>query len=151
MLHPKRHMDIGYARSFDGISFMLLGTSYLGFDLDAVVQNEILDPYVASILRVMGDPYAELSPSGEGLRVFVDCANLPKPQKTIFKNAGHGIEIYHGGWAGKPLTITGNRYSGQRVPTITPAQFELVYLLCSQIHDEQFKGLWLGDTSAYGM
>ncbi|HXA76978.1 MAG TPA: AAA family ATPase [Candidatus Acidoferrales bacterium] len=142
--------SINPARNLDGVSFMLLGTPYLGFDFDAVVQNQILDPFVASILRLMGDPYAELSYSDTGSRVFVECANLPKPQKTIFKEAGHGVEIYHGEWAAKALTIKGNRYSGHGVPTITPAQFELVHLLCSQFHDAKFKALWLGDTSAYG-
>jgi putative DNA primase/helicase len=142
--------SINPARNFDGISFMLLGTPYLGFDFDSVVQNQILDPFVASILRLMGDPYAEISYSDAGLRVLVECAKLPKPKKTIFKEAGHGVEIYHGEWAAKALTITGNRYSGQRVTTITPAQFELVHLLCSQIHDAKFKALWLGDTSAHG-
>ena len=141
------------ARNFDGVSFMLLGTSYLGFDCDAVVQNEILDPFVASILRVLGDPYAELSYSGTGLRVFINCPNLPRPKLTQFKKSGSecAVEIYHGEWAGKPLVVTGNRYSGQGVPTITPAQFELVHLLCSQIHDAKFKALWLGNTSAYSM
>ncbi len=130
---------------------MMLGTFYLGFDFDAVVQNEILDPFVASILRVMGDPYAELSYSGTGLRVFNNCPNLPRPRLTQFKMSGSecAVEIYHGEWAGKPLVVTGNRYSGQGVPTITPAQFELVHLLCSQIHDAKFKALWLGDTSDY--
>jgi primase-polymerase (primpol)-like protein len=35
---------INPARNFDGISFMLLGTPYLGFDFDDVVQNEIVNP-----------------------------------------------------------------------------------------------------------
>jgi len=85
-------------RKFDGISFMLLGTSYLGFDFDDVVQNERLDPFVASILRVMGDPYAEVSFSGDGLRVFINCAGLPRPHPTQIKKAGSecAVEIYHG-------------------------------------------------------
>lgn len=45
--------------------------------------------------------------------------------------------------------MTGNRYSGRHVTTITPAQFELVYLLCSQIHDAKFRALWLGNKSGY--
>jgi putative DNA primase/helicase len=137
-------------RKFDGISFMLLGTPYIGFDFDGVVKDGVLDRYVVKILRVMGDPYAEVSPSGTGLRVFVDCPNLPRPKVTQFKESGHGVEIFYGGWSGKALTVTGNRYSGTAVPTITPGLFELVHLLCSQIHNEKFKALWLGDTSAYG-
>ena len=135
---------------FSGISFMLLGTPYLGFDFDGVVKDGFLDSFVAAILQLMGDPYAEVSFSGEGLRVFVECPDLPRPtQKTQFKDAGHGVEIYYGGWAGKALTVTGSRYSGKEVTTISPERFELVLLLCSQIHDEKFRKLWLGDTSDY--
>src|SRR4029077_18566991 len=54
--------------TFDGLSFMLQRTPYLVFDFDNVIQDENLDPFVASILRGMGDPYAETSYSGEGLR-----------------------------------------------------------------------------------
>ena len=139
------------ARNFDGISFMLQGTPYLGFDFDDVVHAGILEQYVASILRAMGDPYAEVSFSGTGLRVFVNCPDLPRPSKTLFKNAEYGVEIYHGAWAAKALTVTGNRYSGSAIPTITPVQFELIHVLCSQILDSKFKALWLGDTSAYSM
>jgi primase/DNA polymerase family protein/AAA domain-containing protein len=75
---------------------------------------------------------------------------LSKPKPTQFKNSKCAVEIYHGGWAGKALTVTGNHYSGGEITGIEPERFELVHLLCSQIRDEKFKALWMGDTSAYG-
>jgi len=138
------------ARKFNGISFVLTGTPYLGFDFDNVITDGQLDPYVAAILKLLDDPYSEISPSETGLRTFVECRDLPRPKKTIFTNEGYGVELYHGRWAGKALTITGTRCSGTGVTSIDAQRFELVHLLCSQICNAKFKSLWLGDLTKYG-
>jgi len=139
-------------KNFNGVTFMLTGTPYLGFDFDGVVRDRKLDLYVASILQLMDNPYCEISPSGTGLRTFVACPCLPKPKGTQFKSndkVRFGVEIYHGEWGAKALTVTGARYSGTEITSIKSNRFDLIYLLCSQICNDKFKALWMGNYLGY--
>jgi hypothetical protein len=100
-----------------------------------------------AILKLLGSPYTEISPSGTGLHAFVECDVLPEGGRKL--SQGHvGIEIYHGREGGRYFTMTGNKVLGTDVPTIL--DMALPYLLIVKNKDKKFKSLWLGDTSAQG-
>ncbi len=135
---------------YDGIGFMLSGTKYAGVDFDGCVKNETVEPYVLEILSLLGSPYCEYSPSGTGLHVFIECEPLPKSTKIKFMDSSrgkYGIEFYHGSTTPRYLTVTGNKHSGSGIPKLENIVF--AYLLMSQIFDERFKSLWLGDLSKH--
>ena len=132
---------------YDGIGFELGGTNLVGIDFDSAITNKgIIDPYALAILKLLGSPYTEISPSGIGLHAFVECDVLPEGGRKL--SQGHiGIEIYHGREGGRYFTCTGNKVLGHDVPII--ADMTLPYLLITKNKDKKFKALWLGDTSAF--
>lgn len=132
---------------YDGIGFMLQGTSLVGIDFDGVVTDGTPELFVLAILDLLGNPYSEITPSGKGLRCFVECAALPEGQRK-FSADHYGAEIYIGCEGGRYLTVTGEKYSGDGVPKI--ADLSIPYLLISQIRNEKFKRLWLSDSSEFG-
>jgi hypothetical protein len=143
--------DVISGGGYDGIGFMLHGSPLVGFDFDGVVQDGTVEPYVLEILKQLGNPYCEFSPSGDGLHAFVEYpAALPiGNRKFLQKTKGkYGIEIYSGREGGRYLTVTGEKFSGNGVPKIE--DIELAYLLASQINNEKFKTLWMGGTDAFG-
>ena len=80
------------------------------------------------------------------MRVFIQCATLPLGQRKFSGNK-YGAEIYSGSEGGRYLSVTGNHFSGDGIPTIN--DIGLVYFLVSQMRNDKFKRLWMGDTSAY--
>jgi hypothetical protein len=95
------------ADRFDGIGFVLTkDDSFIGIDLDhcrcPAFDNVIL-PWAQEIIDGI-DSYTEASPSGKGIRLFVNGAPLP-PQG---RKKGD-VEIYE---SGRYLTITGNHIPG---------------------------------------
>src|SRR5258708_29532738 len=134
---------------YDGVGFMLVGSKYTRIDFDGVAPNRVIDPYVANILKLAGNPYAECSPSGVGVRMFVGGTQLPLGKRK-FSTSGttkFGAEIYSGAETGRYLTVTGDKIkgSGNSIPALTEWELELVYLLVSQILEDKFKALWLND------
>jgi hypothetical protein len=129
--------------SFHGIGFMLQGTNLVGVDFDGVIdESGSVDPYVLSIIAQLGNPYAEVTPSGTGVRAFVECDALPK-QGRKFSNGDHyGVEIYIGTEGGRYLTITGDKLpsSGDGIPTLTPEQIEIPYFLIKQFRNTKHFG-----------
>lgn len=132
---------------YDGVGFMLQGTDLIGIDFDGVIHDGTAEPFVLDILEKMGNPYCEITPSGNGLRAFVQCAGLPPGQRKFSGNK-YGAEIYSGGEGGRYLTVTGNHFSGSGVPKLE--NLDLPYFLVSQIRNEKLKKLWTGDLSEYG-
>jgi hypothetical protein len=75
-----------------------------GIDLDdCIIDSDCLTPLAAEVIEY-AETYAECSPSGEGIRLFVsgDVA------KTL-KDDGTGIEVYD---HGRYLTVTGRHFDG---------------------------------------
>jgi hypothetical protein len=140
--------DVLTGGDYAGIGFELGGTNIVGLDFDSAITNKgIIDPYALAILKLLGNPYTELSPSGSGLHAFVECDALPKGKREITK--GHiGIGIYYGGEGGRYFTVTGDRVLGDGIPVIV--DMSLPYLLITQTRDAKFKSFWLGDTSSVG-
>jgi len=137
----------GGRSGYTGIGFMLHGTDLVGVDFDGVIHNGVAEPFVLDILEKLGNPYCEVTPSGNGLRAFVQCAKLPEGKRKLTRKM-YGAEIYSGAEGGRYLTVTGNQFQGNGIPKID--DISLPYLLISQIEDERFKKLWTGDISAYG-
>ena len=140
--------DPRHGNKYQGIGFEFGGTHYGGIDFDSsVAADGTVDSYVLAILKLLGDPYTEFSPSGTGLHAPFECSALPVGKRK-FTQGHDGIEIYHGTEPGRFFTVSGNRFSGKNIPKI--ADISLPYLLISQCQDKKFKALWLGDTSAHG-
>ena len=139
--------DVLNGSDYDGVGFELGGTPLVGIDFDNAITNKgIIDAYALAILKLLGSPYTEISPSGTGLHAFVQCDVLPEGGRKL--SQGHiGIEIYHGREGGRYFTMTGNKALGHEVPVIP--DMTLPYILITQNKDKKFKALWLGDTSAF--
>ena len=131
---------------YDGCGFMLQGTPLVGIDFDGVLHDGVAEPFVLDVLEKLGGPYCEITPSGNGLRAFVQCEALPAGQRKFSGNK-YGAEIYSGAEGGRYLTVTGNQFSGEGVPKIE--KIDLAYFMVSQIRNDKLKKLWMGDTSEF--
>lgn len=139
--------------TYDGIGLVLPGTPFIGVDFDGVVHDGKVEPYVLAILEILGG-YSEITPSGTGVRTFAECANLPKGKRKFDgkdprqEHKKYGAEIYIGNEGARFLTLTGEKFSGSRIPVYE--NVDLAYFLITQIANHKFKALWTGDISAYG-
>ena len=133
---------------YEGVGFELFGTDIAAIDFDGVVDKKgIVDAYALDILRILGNPYSELSPNGKGIHSFIICDALPAGGRKM--SQGHtGIEIYHGKEGGRYFACTGHRILGEGVPKIT--DIHLAYYLITQYKDKKFKSLWLGSAADFG-
>jgi len=88
-----------YARgNFDGVGLVLTAdTGIIGVDLDDCVKNKIITPAAQKVVDLL-DSYTEISPSGEGLRIFCR-GTLPFTGRNK-----DGVEIYG---SLRYLTMTG--------------------------------------------
>lgn len=96
-----------------GIGFQMMGAATLaGIDLDGCLDptTGAVSAFAQSLLDALPDTYAEITPSGKGLRLF---ARLPEGARiTEFLNRQHGVECYLGRSA-RFLTVTGNVLPGR--------------------------------------
>ena len=141
---------------FDGVGFVL-PAGMGGVDFDGVIHDERVEPFVLEILKHCGNPYAETTPSGDGVRAFIDAPTVPADPDNKRKFHGkkdgvekYGAEIYFGVEPGRYLTVAGEKLEGSGDGITTPPDINLVHFLMSQFGNEKFKSLWTGDTSAYG-
>lgn len=94
-----------FPRKFDGVGFVLSSdVGIVGIDLDDCRDpaTGIIREPAASIIRKM-DSYAEVSPSGTGVKLLI---KGKLPDKAAKVNHQAGIEIYDNG---RYFTITGHR------------------------------------------
>jgi primase-polymerase (primpol)-like protein len=90
---------------FDGIGFVLTGHDpYVGMDIDNCRDPNTgkLDYSAQAIIKMLNS-YTEISPSGEGIRIFIK-AEIPAKGRKKF-----GIELYG---AKRYLTVTGHHFDG---------------------------------------
>lgn len=91
----------------DGFGFALNGDGIVGVDLDHCVDDGVVSPAARSILRRLPGTYAEISPSGHGVRLFAH-ADVARGRRLTVD--GCALEVYG---TGRFLTVTGNRLPGR--------------------------------------
>jgi len=155
-----------------GIGFVPAGTGIAALDLDHCVVDGVPVPWAAAIIRTM-NTYTELSPSGNGVRMFVFGA---KPGRRCKRG---DVELYDRG-DNRYLTFTGNHLPGTpldihhrdaelahvyrdtfgpaepaRAGSTPPAETwtadvtEIAARAVGASNGARFLALWTGDTSAY--
>lgn len=89
------------------------GSTIAGIDIDHCLgQFKKPSPMAADILRIM-QTYSEISPSGEGLRLFFTVPQGFRFDKLRYYIQYGGLEVYIPGMTRRYLTITGNRISSE--------------------------------------
>lgn len=91
---------------FAGIGYLMTGADGLvGIDMDKCVSDGVIAPWAQDIVDTVGS-YAEMSPSGNGIRIFTT-GNID----FDWTNNTVGIEVYAGHTA-RFLTVTGQHLEG---------------------------------------
>lgn len=97
---------------FDGIGFVVTkNDDFVGIDIDHCYTDGQLSDLATEIITHL-NTYTEISPSGEGLRLFV---RGKMPNRSWKKRPELNLEMYE---SGRYLTITGNR-QGEKGSIIT--------------------------------
>lgn len=89
---------------------------YSAIDIDHCINdNGMLSDAAIEICTTMKS-YAEISPSGEGVRIIFKTNDLDyDKEKYYIKNPNNGIEIYTAGITNRFVTITGNTLYGYQI------------------------------------
>jgi putative DNA primase/helicase len=90
---------VALAPRYDGIGLAIGGSGYVGVDLDHCLRDGELEPWALDVVERLAS-YTEITPSGEGLRVWVR-GSLPPGRRRK-----GSIELYD---SGRYFTVTGNR------------------------------------------
>lgn len=111
---------------------------FIGFDLDGCrnPQTTEIAPWAMCIVETL-DSYTEITPSGCGLRVYVE-GKLPDGARrfSLAPSSGFGekvgIEVYN---QTRYFTVTGNAFSGfgPGIASTSQAQIDAAYKQCSEI------------------
>jgi primase-polymerase (primpol)-like protein len=77
-------------RWIQGIGFVLTEDDpYVAVDLDDCIKEELIEEYATDIIARLGS-YTEVSPSGQGIRILVSCAefreNVRRPQVELYSH-----------------------------------------------------------------
>lgn len=91
----------------EGLGFVLNGDGIVGLDLNHCVRDGVVSTGALAILDLLPDTYAELSPSGHGVRLFCH-ARVTKSHR--FSSGNVEMEICG---TKRFLTVTGNRLPGR--------------------------------------
>lgn len=96
---------------YDGIGFLLTKENvYAGIDIDNCVKDGVISPEVRELLEKYNS-YAEFSPSGSGIKIFLATRWRPGPgAKQGLKRSN--IELY---FSERYFTVTGNHVPGTPV------------------------------------
>ena len=100
------------AAGFDGLGVGVFG-ELAGLDVDHCIHDGVLSDMAAHIVETM-NTYTEVSPSGEGLRLFFRAPGYTYDKGTYYVNRrdagadGEGLEAYIAGSTYKYMTVTGN-------------------------------------------
>lgn len=100
------------AGNFDGLGVGAFG-ELAALDIDHCIEDGVFTDMAADIIETM-DTYTEISPSGEGLRLFFLAPGFVYDVGAYYINRrnaggpGQGLEAYVAGSTNKFLTITGN-------------------------------------------
>jgi hypothetical protein len=123
--------------TFDGIGYMFAEDDiYTGIDIDNCFIGKSLTMLAADIMKRL-DSYTEVSPSGKGVRIFVEAKKIGDRCKSV----ANGVEIYH---KERLLTVTGRR-SKAMPATINKRQAELDKLY-NELWPEKVREAYAGPT-----
>lgn len=86
---------------FDGVGIIISGPDFQGIDADDCVEDGVINSFGQELLDKI-DGYAEISPSGTGIKIFAK-TNLQSSNKK------KELELYVDG---RYFTVTGNRIEG---------------------------------------
>lgn len=95
------------ATGYDGIGIRVNGR-IVGIDLDHCIENGQPLPWVQAIVDKFADTYAEVSPSGTGIRIFCLLPDGFAYDAKIYYIKKGNIEVYIPGHTNRFLTVTGN-------------------------------------------
>lgn len=119
--------------AFDGIGFMLRDSGIVGVDLDDCrdpATGVIAEPH-ASVIHTL-DSYAEVSPSGTGVKVLV---HAKLPAKCAHANHDDGFEVYDKQY----FTLTGHRVPGTPA-TINDRQSQVEWVIKTFVEKRRHEG-----------
>jgi putative DNA primase/helicase len=99
--HPKTYAGIGFMFSPDD--------PYVGIDFDDCLEDGELKPWAREMVDLMQPTYTEVSPSGNGIKMWIKADKIRKEKRvSIGKHrGGGGIEIYD---KGRYFTVTGKLF-----------------------------------------
>jgi hypothetical protein len=100
---------------FAGLGYVMTGAhGVVGVDLDRCITNGVVAPWAQEVVDALGS-YAEVSPSGNGLRIYA-LGDAPED----WTNHDRGIEVY-AGHEPRFLTVTGSVLAGHAELVAAPA------------------------------
>ena len=165
--HPKTYVGIGFMFSTDD--------SYVGIDFDDCLEDEELKPWAREMVDLMKPTYTEISPSGNGIKMWIKADKTRKKSRvSISKHrGGGGIEIYDKGryfavtgkLFGEATTVAENQAGldqlmqkvwGDPKPKTKPQRKPMTMdlddskLLDIALKDDKFKRLWNGNWEGKG-
>lgn len=164
------------ATGYDGIGIRVSNDT-VGIDLDHCMEEGKLLPWAQTIVDRFDATYIEISPSGEGIRIFSLLPGGFEYDTQTYYIKKDNIEVYIPGHTNRFLTVTGNTINGadvtetaeslvwlldtyMRRPTpptpavAAPAESylsddEVIVKAASSKNGEKFKRLWNGDITGY--
>ncbi len=161
---------------YDGIGIRV-AENVKGIDLDDCIVDGILLPWAQEIVDKFHDTYIEVSPSGEGIRIFCLTSEQFDYDTATYYIKNGNIEVYVPGHTNRFLTVTGNVMNAadvteaaealtwlldthMRRPTPPTASItvpgesylsddEVIGKAASARNGEKFNRLWNGDITGY--
>ena len=117
-------------RRWSGVGFVFSAIDpFFGIDLDGCLDaTGKLKPWAQPIVERFADGYAEISPSGRGIKIWAK-GSLPASGTAFHMGEGR-VEIYD---QGRYFTVTGNHWAGQMLD-IEEHQADLDWLLALSPH-----------------
>ena len=124
-----------HPQQFSGIGFVFTKDDpYCGIDLDhALNRDGSLKTWAAKILPQFQGAYAEISPSGLGVKIWVR-GKLPGPGKQVDIGHGQRVEMYG---QGRFFAVTGRVYGDPMRTTITECQAKVDWLYNCLVRAQQ--------------
>ena len=97
------HLFAENSQKYEGIGFVLSADDpYVGIDFDDCLEDGELKPWARELVKLVFPTYTEISPSGNGIKMWLR-AEKNRPENRTSVDDG-GIEIYN---QGRYFTVTG--------------------------------------------
>lgn len=105
----RSYAEVCACEGFAGIGFVFTADDpYVGIDLDNCLEaSGAVKAWAVDLVTAFHDTYAEISPSGNGIKIFTKGRLPGRGKRKNFE--GYSIEIYD---QGRFFTVTGNVFAG---------------------------------------